>query len=199
MSVLLEVPFVTQLKPGFQDPTGCWYASACMLAYYFEAGPRMGVPELHTSNIDRALRQKLGFRGFFPTGSADASAMMSLFGGGQSEHDLLARREHLSAVDKCATNHSYTLGEIENYLRRSGPIFFYWTKKRGTETYGHASVIIGTVSESSSLIYHDPENLPKSSMRLANFHASRQTWKYALMQRHTPGSTIKARAKMFGG
>ena len=49
-SIYLDVPFVSQL--GFGDPdkpmndkTGCWYASACMVAYFFEAGPRLGVPE----------------------------------------------------------------------------------------------------------------------------------------------------------
>lgn len=28
----------------------CWYASACMVAYYFEAGPRLGLPDKWTAN-----------------------------------------------------------------------------------------------------------------------------------------------------
>src|SRR5882757_8873131 len=64
MAIKLIVPFVTQLdiggktvKTGFlglfkkkirgwDDWTGCWYASACMIGYYFSAGPRRGVPEI---------------------------------------------------------------------------------------------------------------------------------------------------------
>jgi len=42
MSIYLDVPFVSQLNygAGMSDPTGCWYCSAQMVAYYFEAGPR---------------------------------------------------------------------------------------------------------------------------------------------------------------
>ena len=40
MGVYLDVPYVPQTG----DPTGCWYASACMIGYFFEVGPRMGVP-----------------------------------------------------------------------------------------------------------------------------------------------------------
>ena len=50
--IILSVPYVSQLNigggpahGGRHDPTGCWYASICMLGYYREAGPRLGVPE----------------------------------------------------------------------------------------------------------------------------------------------------------
>ena len=46
MSILLPVPWVTQKKENYEDPTGCWYASACMIGFFFEQGPRMGLPKL---------------------------------------------------------------------------------------------------------------------------------------------------------
>ena len=54
----LDVPFVSQLDFGgnqhIDDPTGCWYASACMIAYSFEAGPRQGVPALYSRPLPQA-------------------------------------------------------------------------------------------------------------------------------------------------
>ncbi|PRY75115.1 papain like cysteine protease AvrRpt2 [Marivita geojedonensis] len=41
----IDVPLVPQVQ-GFS----CWYASACMLAYYFEAGPRFGLPHMYAAN-----------------------------------------------------------------------------------------------------------------------------------------------------
>lgn len=39
MAIQLAVPVVAQNRP-FE----CWYAAACMVAYYFYPGPRLGVP-----------------------------------------------------------------------------------------------------------------------------------------------------------
>ena len=63
--------FPDQSHP-MNDPTGCWYSSACMIAWFFEAGPRQGVPEIHTGTLPLAIRARLGFQGHFPTGSTDA-------------------------------------------------------------------------------------------------------------------------------
>jgi hypothetical protein len=38
-SLLLDVPVVGQARS-----MSCWYASACMVAYFHEAGPRLGLP-----------------------------------------------------------------------------------------------------------------------------------------------------------
>jgi hypothetical protein len=38
-SLLLDVPLVGQVQA-----MDCWYAAACMVAYYQEAGPRLGLP-----------------------------------------------------------------------------------------------------------------------------------------------------------
>ncbi|MES9930085.1 MAG: papain-like cysteine protease family protein [Candidatus Thiodiazotropha sp. 6PDIVS] len=40
MGIKLNVPLVKQLTK-----MSCWYASVCMVAYYREAGPRLGLPE----------------------------------------------------------------------------------------------------------------------------------------------------------
>jgi cysteine protease avirulence protein AvrRpt2 len=39
--LILDVPVVGQVKD-----MSCWYASACMVAYYREAGPRLGLPKV---------------------------------------------------------------------------------------------------------------------------------------------------------
>jgi hypothetical protein len=56
--VLLDVPYVPQLNivghvPGFtshSEQTGCWYATTCMVSYFWEAGPRLGVPAQYANN-----------------------------------------------------------------------------------------------------------------------------------------------------
>ncbi|WNO10042.1 papain-like cysteine protease family protein [Teredinibacter sp. KSP-S5-2] len=45
MSVRLNVPLVNQLRS-----MSCWYASACMVAYFREAGPRLGLPDKWNAN-----------------------------------------------------------------------------------------------------------------------------------------------------
>lgn len=190
MAVTLKVNYVTQLGIGGHvpgatprnDPTGCWYASACMVAYYFEAGPRLGVPELYKRSLGGTQL------GHYATGSAEANQLSP------HHHDLLAQRERLEPVAHCAEAHAYTLAELEELLRTRGPIFFYWMKQHGTSQYGHASVIFGT--DASNVLYHDPENAPNVSMSLARFNSVRQRWKYALMQRKAEG-TVAARRRMF--
>lgn len=189
MGVYLDVPYCNQLRfPNScsedNDPTGCWYASACMIGWYFEAGPRQGVPEIHSSSLPPEIRARLGFSGHMATGSADATQMMAAYGGGQSEHQLLAQREHLTPLLHCAEDaYQYTHAELEVLLRRFGPIFFYWQKTAGGNTYGHASVLVGVLDRSPDLIFHDPENAPRSEMDLSEFNAKRQRWFYSQMRR----------------
>lgn len=56
------------------------------------------------------------------------------------------------------------------------------------------AVIIGT--DSSGIIYHDPENAPNSKMTLSQFNRARQQWQYALMQRQAQRG-VTARRRMF--
>jgi hypothetical protein len=45
MSIKLNVPKVAQARE-----MDCWYAGACMVNYYFEAGPRLGLPKVWAEN-----------------------------------------------------------------------------------------------------------------------------------------------------
>ena len=46
MSIRLNVPLVSQ-----RMAMSCWYASACMVAYYRAPGPRLGLPGAYRANI----------------------------------------------------------------------------------------------------------------------------------------------------
>ena len=55
--ILLDVPHVGQLDIGghtghvsHSEQNGCWYASTCMVSYFWEAGPRLGVPAQYAAN-----------------------------------------------------------------------------------------------------------------------------------------------------
>ena len=185
MSILLPVPWVTQKKENYEDPTGCWYASACMIGFFFEQGPRMGLPKL----FSRPLSD--GRLGHYATGSAEARAA------NPAHHADLARNEGFTAVPKCATAHMFLLNEIESLLKNRGPLFMYWFKRNGGPisrnvrvsgdgSYGHASVIVGT--DDIGLIFHDPEYGKESEganrkMSLNDFNNARQIWTWALMHR----------------
>src|SRR5262245_43320752 len=95
MAVHLRVPLVRQ-----DQRMECWYASACMVAYYFAAGPRLGLPGRWKEN-----------KGLNPT-----------FG----EFIALARAEELTPV--IAPNRTWTEAALERLLRDFGPIWCagYW-------------------------------------------------------------------------
>ena len=90
MSIRLTVPRVKQLRS-----MDCWYASACMVAWFFEQGPRLGLPQKWAAN--QGISPKLG--------------------------DLitLAQVEHLKPVH--AANRNWTEDDLERVLKDSGPIW----------------------------------------------------------------------------
>jgi hypothetical protein len=90
MGLKLKVPLVAQDKS-----MSCWYASACMVAYYFEAGPRLGLPKQYAAN-----------QGIFPE---------------LGEIIKLAKVEHLEPV--VAANRNWSSLSLECLLRDSGPIW----------------------------------------------------------------------------
>jgi hypothetical protein len=166
--IYLNVPFVSQL--GFGDPknpqndwTGCWYASACMVAYYFEAGPRLGLPE----KFDAAKNYHTGMN--------------------NSDYPKLMANEHLAAVT-LPTNKSWTGDQIAELLRKFGPLSFGWNKtgKSGT-TYGHRSVLIGYDETKNEAIFHDPEKAPNSRLTIKDFNAKfRWSNPYGMLRREGP-------------
>jgi Papain-like cysteine protease AvrRpt2 len=163
MSVYLDVGFASQLTfggtgpsnswgpPGQRDPTGCWYASACMVGNFFEIGPRLGVPELH----------KVG--GLFRYGGHEVLPVAMVA--------TLAKNEHLEPVPGAGS--ALSSKDLEELLRSSGPLWFAWIKTAGGASYGHVSVVIGV--DDTTVAYHDPEDAPKSQMSLDLFNARRYT------------------------
>lgn len=150
----IDVPFVSQLDYGgnqhLDDPTGCWYASACMIAYSYEAGPRQGVPELWSMQ----------------TVMADGSVRTSHWTLSYDWLPTFMRNEHLVELDG---GFPATASELEVAVLRWGPLFMPWMKTHGGNTYGHVSVIIGV--EGDTVIFHDPENAPRSRMSFADTQA----------------------------
>ncbi len=182
MTVRLNVPFFSQLgigaspgNPGRDDPTGCWYACACMIGAFYEIGPRLGVPELFTRQLGGG---RVGHRMLMDTtartGTPDYFA-------------LFMEREHLAANPVSADPLMVFDAElIEDLLNRQGPILFFWMKTGRGSTIGHASVIIGV--EGDDIIYHDPERAPGLRMSVSLFNSVRQKFRYGLLQR-VPRST----------
>ena len=157
--IVLDVPFVTQL--GFGDPanlkndhTGCWYAMACMVGAFFEAGPRLGAPQLYKPGL-----------GSFADGTR-TYGHKALMPGSEDERGFL-EVEDLERVSVPASRR-WNAENLAMLLRKHGPIGFYWIKTSGGATYGHASVLIGVIDQ--TVIYHDPENDPRVTMRLSEFN-----------------------------
>ena len=157
--IVLEVPFFTQL--GFGDPgnlksdyTGCWYAMACMIGAFFEAGPRFGAPQLYKAGLG-------SFADGRPTHGHEA-----LVPGTPAEQGFLDV-EQLEKLTSPAIR-KWNAEDLGMLLRKYGPIGFYWIKTSGGNTYGHASVLIGIIN--GTVVYHDPENGPKATMGLAEFN-----------------------------
>ncbi len=89
MAYELNVPHIHQ-----DEPTNCWYAAACMLAFYRSPGPRLGLPQVSHGNV---------------------SAL------GPSKFAELAMSEGLQAVSNAGR--VWTLAEIESALRKYGPLW----------------------------------------------------------------------------
>ena len=49
----MDVPLVPQARNS-----SCWYASACMVSYYREAGPRLGLPKVWQENNGISLSEE---------------------------------------------------------------------------------------------------------------------------------------------
>lgn len=88
MGVRLDVPLVHQ-----QKTMSCWYASACMVAYFREAGPRLGIPDRWVANS----------------------------GIGLADFVLLAKNEGLVAINSPSA--ALTEQQLEVMLRNYGPLW----------------------------------------------------------------------------
>lgn len=166
-SIYLNVNFVSQL--GFGDPahpsndwTGCWYAAACMVAYFFEAGPRLGLPEKYDAAKGYHAPMK------------------------NEDYPKLMANEHLAAITLPASK-AWGADQLPDLLRRWGPLSFGWNKTANGQTYGHRSVLIGYDDKTGQAIFHDPERAPNSRLSLADFNAKfRWSNPYAMLRRDGP-------------
>lgn len=175
MAIRLDVPYFTQLgigaRPGVagrDDPTGCWYASACMIGAFYESGPRLGVPQLWVNGRHRVV-----------SAPANGAAGVDYF-------EILCRNEQLVPNPMSADPlFDFEGSDIEGLLRGQGPIMLFWHKPAGRGSYQHASVIFG--ADGNTLSYHDPERAPDSRMSVDDFNRWRQRMRWALLQRR-PGA-----------
>ncbi len=178
----LSVPFVTQLDFGnpaqpLRDYTGCWYASVCMVNYYFEAGPRYGLPRLF--NQSNTLTDA--------SGTSYTNHYHSTIS--PSDFAELAANEGLEFVTLPADK-KWTPARLDTLLRDYGPLAFGWYKTAGGHTYGHFSTLCGIKSGPDRIVYHDPEKAPNSEMSLTDLNANFAWIPGAMMRRKKQARTV---------
>jgi cysteine protease avirulence protein AvrRpt2 len=88
-NVKLVVPLVKQDRS-----MECWYAAACMVRYYFEAGPRLGVPKAWADNKGLPM----------------------------ADFATLAKNEHLVSVP-FPSNRQWSQDDLAVVLETKGPIW----------------------------------------------------------------------------
>ncbi|WP_347989759.1 papain-like cysteine protease family protein [Methylomonas sp. AM2-LC] len=150
----LDIGFVSQLNFGagnnMNDPTGCWYASASMIGFAYEAGPRLGIPQLYSRPITHA----------------DGSSGTGHWAMELGWVDTLMKNENLVKLDGGLPDKPVL---IATALKKWGPLMLSWWKtNQNGASYGHASVLIGI--EKDIVILHDPENAPRSRIPLSDFY-----------------------------
>jgi hypothetical protein len=172
-AIYLDVGFQNQLSFGnpadpTTDPTGCWYASICMIGYYFEYGPRLGNPALYKRNLG-TYKDGTPMIGNMPANAKDMTVVM--------------KNEHLVALPEPAGK-AWATPDLAQNLRTYGPLAFAWKKTANGHTYGHVSVLIGADGAKNEIVIHDPENRP-------NFHMSTSDFNKQLLWGFPSGSVIR--------
>ncbi|HEX7388809.1 MAG TPA: papain-like cysteine protease family protein [Acidiphilium sp.] len=161
--ILLDVPFVSQNNIGSRsnmprdawrsEQNGCWYASACMVGYFWEDGPRQGVPAQYAENpLD-------------PKGMG-------------SRYDELKRNEDFKGVPLPASQ-KWTAEKLYNVLEYYGPCYVrrgFRNPVTGKLEHGHAIVLIGADVMGDRVMCLDPwqtENQPgkgRQTYKIAEFN-----------------------------
>lgn len=172
MAYSIDVPFISQWT-GFagqsiDDWLGCWYASACMVAYAYEPGPRLGVPSAYGKQTA-------------PGGGTWTGHAALLF----PQFKKLAKNEGLVEVTDAASK-KFTVAEIEALLRSGGPILFCYNKTRAGKTYGHAGCIYGADAAKDEILFHDPEDKPRTKINNAYLEARRLRFAFSMLHRNSP-------------
>ncbi|NNG05153.1 MAG: hypothetical protein HKM95_13800 [Inquilinus sp.] len=147
---VLNVPYVSQVNYGNpnnpqSDPFGCWYASCCMISYFYEAGPRLGHPEAfaagHQGNTSRGI-----------TGA---------------EYPQFIKNEELRQLS-IPSSKKFTADELEQALRDNGPLYTRILVAYKGGKYGHIIVVVGVIGD--HVIAHDPAKGPNQQYTLAKFN-----------------------------
>ncbi len=123
----LDVPFVSQNEIGghtghisHSEQNGCWYASTCMVSYFWEAGPRLGVPAQYEGRAQDPL----------PMGARYAE---------------LKTNEAYEGVPLPQAK-KWTIYKLANVLEYFGPCYVrrgFRDKTTGQLTGGHAIALVG--------------------------------------------------------
>jgi hypothetical protein len=140
--ILLDVPYVPQLEigthvagyGGHSESNGCWYASSCMVGYFWEAGPRLGVPAQYAGRPTDPL----------PMGARYAE---------------LALNEGFTPVP-LPSNSTWTADGLMEILGKYGPCYVRrgFRNATGALTGGHIIVLIGANATNSQVAVLDPWN-----------------------------------------
>jgi Papain-like cysteine protease AvrRpt2 len=137
-SIKLDVPLVAQARS-----MSCWYAAACMVSYYFRAGPRLGLPAKWMAN-----------KGITP-----------------NDFIALAEAEGLEPLPEPrvpptpASPAAHNGGSLYAALRTHGPIWCagYW--------YGPGHVIVLTGIDGSTIYLNDPDGGVEKTATVPWFNA----------------------------
>lgn len=138
--ILLDVPYMPQLNIGghvegfigHSEQNGCWYASTCMIGYFWEVGPRLGVPAQYAGN---------------PTDPKPMGA----------RYQELATNEHFAPVP-LPSNKAWTADGLMDVLGQYGPCYVRrgFRNSSGALTGGHAVVLVGANNGNSQVAILDP-------------------------------------------
>jgi hypothetical protein len=200
----LDVPFVTQINIGkhaggnyTNEWTGCWYAAVCMVAYFHEAGPRLGVPAQYT--LPKFGRKQDGT--IDPTHRYLAPEPIG------ARYAELKANEGLVAVPLPADK-KWTCIRLSQILKEHGPCYVRrGFLQNGVLTGGHAIVLVGSKMSNNTVIYHCPTNGPDQVMSIDEWNkvfkwSDARAKDYSMMYKRgkaAPAGRVKALVQQFGG
>lgn len=140
--ILLDVPYIGQLRigghlpghPTHSEENGCWYASTCMCSYFWEAGPRLGVPAQYAGGQENVL----------PMGA---------------RYNELMQNENFASVD-LPSDKKWSAWGLMATLGMRGPCYVRrgFRNATGALTGGHAICLIGANSSTDQVAVLDPWN-----------------------------------------